>query len=153
MQPPPATLLKRAARLTIEAGCQWQLPESIELSLLLTDDEKIQALNREFRGLDKPTDVLSFPLWEAQPPVGQGARSDASPDAPLLLGDIVISLETAAAQAAEYGHSMERETMFLLVHGLLHLLGYDHELGEQEEKRMFSLQEQIMRQLELLREE
>jgi len=87
-----------------------------ELSLVLCDDAFIQALNRDYRGNDAPTDVLSFAMREGE---------DADPDDPVL-GDIVISAETAARQAAERGHSPAREVQVLLVHGFLHLLGYDH---------------------------
>jgi probable rRNA maturation factor len=91
-----------------------------ELSLMLCDDETIRSLNAQWRGKDSPTDVLSFPQEEALSP-GQFAQP------PPLLGDVVISFETAARQAAELGHSLEHELRALLVHGLLHLLGYDHE--------------------------
>ena len=94
----------------------------VYVSLVLTDDAGIAALNREFRGIAAPTDVLSFPQHEA---AGQVTAVPA--DAPLPLGDIVVSLQRAEAQAHEYGHARARELGFLLVHGLLHLLGYDHE--------------------------
>jgi probable rRNA maturation factor len=133
-------MLIRAAKLTIKHAARWQLPGRLELSLLLTDDERIRALNHAYRRQDKPTDVLSFPLWEHQPPTPPGSAA-------LPLGDIVISLPRAAAQAQELGHSALRETVFLFVHGLLHLLGYDHEQGALEEQHMFALQKQIMAQL------
>jgi probable rRNA maturation factor len=136
----PKAVLTSAAKLTIEAAARWQLPERLELSLLLTNDEGLRVLNRTYRGQDKPTDVLSVPLWEQQPPT--------LPDnAALPLGDIAISLTRAAAQAQELGHSTLREAVFLLVHGLLHLLGYDHEQGIAEEQNMLTLQKQIMSQL------
>lgn len=139
---PPQTLLLRAARATIEAASCWSLPHSLELSLLFTDDDGIRALNRAYRNQDKPTDVLSFPLWEEQPPLLAGRAA-------IPLGDIVISLTRAAAQAQELGHSAPREAVFLFVHGLLHLLGYDHERGAAEERRMFALQKQIMTSLKV----
>jgi probable rRNA maturation factor len=138
---PPKALLLQAARLTIEAAACWRLPPCLELSLLLTDDEGIRALNRAYRGQDKPTDVLSFPLWEEQPPISPGSAA-------LPLGDIVISLARAEAMARELGHSARRETAFLFVHGLLHLLGYDHEQGAAAKRRMFAQQKQIITQLE-----
>jgi len=113
----------------------------VELSLLLTDDEGIRALNRAFRGQDKPTDVLSFPLWEQQSPL-------MALDGALPLGDVVISLTRAAAQARELKHSARREAVFLFVHGLLHLLGYDHEQNAAAKRRMFALQRHIMTQLD-----
>ncbi len=117
-----------------------KLPAEIaaaEISLLLTDDAAIQELNRDYRGKDAPTDVLSFPMNE-------GEDALLPEEGNLLLGDIVISLEKAAAQAELYGHSLERETVFLFIHGLLHLLGYDHERGIEAEKEMFAWQEQII---------
>ena len=92
----------------------------------LTDDAGIRALNRVQRGVDAPTDVLSFPLLE---PAGDPAapRFVLPPEATVHLGDVVLSLPRARLQADEYGHSVEREMAYLLVHGVLHLLGYDHE--------------------------
>jgi probable rRNA maturation factor len=105
-----------------------------ELSIVLCDDAFIHPLNRDYRGKDRPTDVLSFPQRE-------GEESD--PDDPVL-GDIVLSVERAQAQADERGHSLETEIRILLVHGILHLLGYDHEDDadaeemEAEERRILS---------------
>ncbi|MCL1905562.1 MAG: rRNA maturation RNase YbeY [Clostridiales bacterium] len=138
---PPKALLLKTARRTIKTAARWQLPQYMELSLLLTDDEGIRALNNAYRGQDKPTDVLSFPLWEEQPPALAGGGA-------LPLGDIVISLTRAAVQGKELGHSTLREAVFLFVHGLLHLLGYDHELSAAAARRMFALQKQIMAQLD-----
>lgn len=109
--------------------------------MLLTDDEGIRKLNLDYRNLDKPTDVLSFPLWESEPPLF--ARKTT-----LSLGDIVISLERAALQSTEYEHSITREIVFLFIHGLLHLLGYDHELNFEEERRMIDRQKKIINSLE-----
>ena len=100
------------------------------VSVLITDDETIRQLNAHYRGKDKPTDVLSFPLYDEI-----GCLDDEE------LGDIVISLERACKQANEYGHSVEREVAFLTVHSVLHLLGYDHEPDETE---MFEKQREIM---------
>ena len=91
--------------------------EESELSILFVSDKKIQKLNKEYRGIDRPTDVLSFSMEEGE---GGGVN-------PWLLGDVIISLETAVRQAEEKGHSLEKEVLILLVHGILHLLGYDHE--------------------------
>jgi probable rRNA maturation factor len=93
-----------------------------ELSLALVTDPEICALNRQYRGKDKPTDVLSFPL--------------ADELQPSLLGDVVISVETAARQAQRQGHSLREELQTLLIHGILHLLGYDHEVSRREAMRM-----------------
>lgn len=97
-----------------------------EVNVLLTGDEGIHAINLEQRGVDRPTDVLSFPMFELEPGEKPG-EEDADPATGLIpLGDMVISLERAREQAAEYGHSDEREVAYLAVHSVLHLLGYDH---------------------------
>ncbi len=100
------------------------MPENAQVSVTFVDDAAIHELNREHRGVDRPTDVLSFPQFEGdeKPPEG----------IPYVLGDLVVSVETARRQAVEYGHTEEREITFLLVHGFLHLLGYDHETPEEE---------------------
>ena len=108
-----------------------------EVSVTFTDNGGIQALNREYRNIDRDTDVLSFPLFE-----------DAA-DGTKMLGDIVLSLEKCAAQAEEFGHSFERECAFLTVHSTLHLLGYDHETGEADELDMRKRQTEIMDRLGL----
>jgi probable rRNA maturation factor len=95
------------------------------VDLRITDDAGIHALNRAHRGVDAATDVLSFPLQSAVGPPPGGFV--LPPGTPLHLGDVVLSWPRAVAQAAEYGHSLEREVAFLIVHGVLHLLGYDHE--------------------------
>lgn len=94
-----------------------------EVSLVFVDDDYIQQLNLEYRGMDAPTDVLSFALEEGEP------MPDA--DGETILGDVVISLEKAEAQAVEYGHSFLREAAYLTVHGVLHLLGYGHDTVEE----------------------
>lgn len=101
-----------------------------EISLLVTNDETIHSLNKEYRQKDKPTDVLSFPMEDD-----------------VMLGDIVISLDTAKKQADERKINIDREIAFLFIHGLLHLLGYDHETSTEDEKEMFSIQEKILKKL------
>ena len=135
--------LRAAARQTLKS-CAF--PRDAELSLIFTDDAGIRELNRDYRNIDKATDVLSFPQWEA------GDWAEAPEGLPVALGDIVISREKAAAQAQAFGHSELRETVFLFVHGLLHLLGFDHELGRDAEKAMFAKQDEIMQALDLPRE-
>ncbi|MBQ0102018.1 MAG: rRNA maturation RNase YbeY [Firmicutes bacterium] len=108
-----------------------------EISLTFTDNEGIHALNRKYRNVDRPTDVLSFPQFDGRDEIEYDGN-------PVLLGDIVISVEKAAAQAEEYGHSLTRELCFLAVHSVLHLLGYDHERSEKEEKDMFARQKEIL---------
>ena len=125
-----------------------------EVSLVLTDDRGIQRLNRLYRGIDRATDVLSFafdddraaPGSDSAPyaQVGAASGTDRQTQRPAVLGDIVISTERAAAQALDYGHSIEREMAFLTVHGMLHLLGLDHET-EDDRVRMEKLQRQILR--------
>lgn len=111
-----------------------------EVSISLVDAETIHILNREYRGVDRVTDVLSFPLEERDP---EGC---------LLLGDVVINLQKVKEQAEEYGHSEKRELSYLSVHSLLHLLGYDHE--EEEEKRLMrQKEERILASLDLGRDE
>ena len=127
-------LIKRSIKATLE---HQRIENDSEVSVTFTDNEKIHALNLEYRSIDRPTDVLSFPMYEKdelENAVGE-----------ITLGDIVISLERAGEQAEEFGHSFEREVSFLTVHSTLHLLGYDHELSEDDEKEMFSLQDQIMK--------
>lgn len=108
------------------------------LEVNITDDAKIQEINRAYRGLDRPTDVISFAFLDNivnEPPI--------IGEVPRLLGEIIISYETAIRQAEAYGHSLEREMKFLFTHGMLHLLGYDHQDADQE-KIMFDLQDQIL---------
>lgn len=107
------------------------------LTLVLTDNTEIRALNRQFRGVDTPTDVLAF----GQEPTDQPFVT--APDEPPYLGDIILSLSRAQEQAAEHGHSVEAELRLLIVHGVLHLLGYDHITPEQEIK-MWARQDAIL---------
>jgi len=106
----------------------------VELSIVLVSDAQIKRLNKLYRNKDKPTDVLSFPIGEKV-------------EDWLILGDIVISVDTARRQAQELGYSLEEELKRLLVHGLVHLLGYDHELEGEEEKKFFELEEFVLREL------
>jgi probable rRNA maturation factor len=117
-----------------------------EVALTFVDDEEIQALNKAYREKDKPTDVLSFPQWEDNDDEMTIVydEDDAPEEDAEMIGDIVISLQTAKRQAEEFGHSLEREVCFLFVHGFLHLLGYDHEEGDAEEAEMFAKQDQIL---------
>ena len=98
-----------------------------EVSILLTGDKDIRRLNQEFRSIDQPTDVLSFP---------QNADEDPSIPEEIILGDIAVSLDIAKAQAKEHGLDFKEEIILLLIHGILHLLGYDHEISEKEEEKM-----------------
>lgn len=137
--------LKMLIRRAVCATLEYELyGNDCEISVTLTDNEGIHALNKQFRGIDSPTDVLSFPLVEYEgtdePPVDEDGN---------MLGDIVISLERAEEQADEFGHSFEREVAFLCVHSMLHLLGYDHVNSEDEDKEMRRRQSEIMDRLGL----
>lgn len=109
--------------------------QNVELSLTLTDDEKIRQINRAWRNKDKPTDVLSFPMEET---VGYKYR---------VLGDVIISAPFAERQAEEIGYSYRDEVLRLMIHGILHLLGYDHEKSEEDERVMFEIQNRIFNKL------
>lgn len=118
-----------AGAILASMGCT-----SVELSILFMDDEGIRDLNRDYRKKDKPTDVLSFPMRE-------GEFSELNPG---LLGDVVISLDTASMQAVENGKTMEEEVTFLLIHGILHLLGFDHEQSAAEARLMQAKENEIL---------
>lgn len=121
-----------------------ELGENVAVSMTLVDDEAIAELNREHRGLDRPTDVLSFSQLEGE------EMGDLPEGEPLPIGDIVISLERCQSQAADYGHSFERELGFLAAHGMLHLLGWDHQTPE-DETAMMAKTEEILSGLGLSR--
>lgn len=138
--------LKMLIRAAVEATLDYEQYENpAEVSITFTDNEDIHALNQKFRGVDRPTDVLSFPLFDYE------GESEEPPVDELIgmLGDVVLSLEQAARQAEEYGHSFEREVAFLTVHSMLHLLGYDHETGDEDEADMRARQRAIMENLGL----
>ena len=110
------------------------------VSVSIVDNEFIHNLNREYRNIDRPTDVVSFAFLDND----KDRKKKLQSKGPVILGDIYISYMKAEEQAQEYGHSIARELRFLFVHGLLHLLGYDH-MNEEDEKVMFSLQEEILK--------
>ena len=118
-----------------------------EISVSFVDNKKIHELNREYREKDRPTDVLSFPMWEKDE-LADGTALDGHA---VTLGDIIISAEKARAQAEEYGHSIEREITFLSVHSTLHLLGYDHEVSAEDEAYMNKKQEEVLTKIGLPR--
>ena len=113
------------------------IPDS-DLDLTLVGDRAIRDLNRKFRGIDRATDVLSFPLWEKKEAFQNGQ----------FLGDLVLSLPTLQRQAKELGHSFFEEMTFLIIHGTLHLLGYDHELSKKEAVKMRTMEKKLMRKME-----
>lgn len=134
------TLLQHAAEAELVA-------QDAELSVTFVDNEKIKEINRVYRSKDQVTDVISFAMEEQ----GEGEVSIVGVDMPPVLGDIIISVPRASEQAEEYGHSFTRELGFLAVHGLLHLLGYDH-MTEEDEKKMFGKQKEILDAYGLKRE-
>lgn len=111
------------------------IEDDVEVSCVLVDDERIHEINREYRHIDRSTDVISFAMEDNDQFYVEGM--------PRSLGDIFISVDHAKKQAEEYGHSLKREMCFLFTHGILHLLGYDHMTDEQE-KEMFGLQDEIL---------
>lgn len=131
-------------KVTAEVATVYGLQETDELGVMLCGNARIQELNREYRHMDKPTDVLSFALNE-----GDMAESEAEH---ALLGDIIISLERTAQQAEEYGHGMERELAYLTVHGCLHILGYDH-MEPEDKKEMREEEEFVLTRLGYVRED
>ena len=137
-------LIRKTIRAALEAE-GMTLP--CEVDVLLTDDAGIQAINREMRGVDRPTDVLSFPAFDLIPGELPGPE-DADPATGLVpLGDMCLSLERLKAQAKEYGHSNRRELAYLVVHSVLHLLGYDHLDEGPEKARMRAREEAILGEL------
>ena len=128
-EPPPQEALVRAARAAL---AYQSAPPQADLTIVLSDDAQLRELNRAYRGVDAPTDVLSFPAGETDPETG----------APYL-GDVLISVPRAAEQAAAAGHSLADELQLLVVHGILHLLGHDH-AGTEDKARMWAMQAQIL---------
>lgn len=128
----PLKLRRRIRRAAMAVLSAEQVDGLCELSVLLTDDEGIHVINREFRDVDKPTDVLSFPMGDTDPRTGR-----------LLLGDMVLNVDRARAQGEEYGHGADHEISYLTVHSVLHLLGYDH-VDEGEMKRAMRAREKVV---------
>jgi probable rRNA maturation factor len=133
-------------RVLEKALISEDVPNTIEISLVITGQERIQELNRDYRGLDKPTDVLSFAMTEQK----AGEEQEAflgPPDGIMHLGEVIISYPQAAIQAAENGHSIQREMAVLIVHGVLHILGYDHE-KEEMEPAMKAREKEVLAEIE-----
>lgn len=132
---------KKAIKKAAETALKFENEtRKTELSVTVCNDGYIRELNRDYRGKDKATDVLSFPASDELDEINYDTGA-------VILGDIVISIDTAERQAKEYGNTLEREISFLTVHGMLHLLGFDHEISEDEEKIMFSEQKAIIKEL------
>nr|MBC8539784.1 rRNA maturation RNase YbeY [Congzhengia minquanensis] len=122
-----------------------------EVSLTFTDNSGIKERNQIARGIDKPTDVLSFPMLDYEADGTLEICDEDLSEGAVVLGDILISMERAVSQSEEYGHSLKRELCFLTVHSMLHLLGYDHERSQKEEALMFEKQDEILNQLGITR--
>ena len=134
------SLIRRAILATLDyEGFEYDT----EVSVTFCDNEYIKVLNNEFRNKDSATDVLSFPMYDIDE-----LESETNPDGSVSLGDIVISLERAAEQASELGHSLKGEVAFLVIHSTLHLLGYDHELSKDDEEAQCLAQREIVETLE-----
>lgn len=148
---------KVAADVIMEALSFEKCPYEAEVSILLSDNEGIRRLNREHRGIDAPTDVLSFPNVDYKSPADFSALEDTAEDyfnpesGELVLGDIAINVERVYGQALEYGHSTLREYAFLIAHSMLHLLGYDH-MEEDEAEVMETRQEEILKRIGINRD-
>ena len=146
-----AVKLPNGLRMLIRRCCQAvitmeQFPENAEVDVTLVDNDTIRTINRQQRNIDKVTDVLSFPL-------GEGGVYDLDPvTGNRMLGDVVLSVERAALQAQDYGHSFQREVGYLTVHSMLHLLGYDHVNGGLEAVRMREKEETVMKSVGLPRD-
>ncbi|MCG7336411.1 rRNA maturation RNase YbeY [Sporosarcina sp. ACRSM] len=134
------TVIELIRKLLAHAATEEQVASGAEVSLTFMTDEAIQAVNAEYRGKDVPTDVISFALEE----MTEGELAIVAEEGmPVVLGDIIISVETAQRQAEEYGHDFNREIGFLALHGFLHLLGYDH-MTDEDEAVMFGRQREIL---------
>lgn len=129
---------------TLEKVCLKSLQyeefnDDCEISLSIVTNDEIHDINKQFRNIDSPTDVLSFPQLTFE----EGEEADVNENGEIVLGDIIISIDRAKEQAEEYGHSLKRELAFLSVHSMLHLMGYDHMVPEEEED-MFRRQKEIL---------
>ncbi|MDO4870105.1 MAG: rRNA maturation RNase YbeY [Bacillota bacterium] len=126
-----------------ETGIEILDPDVVEISLSFVSMDEIHELNRDYRGVDRPTDVLSFPMIDDFAALQEMYEDMEQTPEELLLGDVVICLEKALQQAEEYGHSPEREVVYLFTHSVLHLLGYDH-MTDEDKKIMRAREKQIM---------
>ena len=148
---------KETARLVVEACLEQEdCPYEVEIDLLLTNDEEIHKINLEYRGIDRPTDVLSFPLADYPAPgdftlVEENSTEYFNPETgELMLGDIIISADKVREQAEKYNHSIRREFAFLVAHSMFHLMGYDH-IEPEEAVQMEARQNQVLEALKIAR--
>ena len=133
-------------RVALQALVAEDVASSVELGLVIADEETVRRLNLDFRGQDESTDVLAFSLLP-EPFEGEGVPFAAPPDGVLHLGEVIVSYPQAVRQAMEHQHPVEREVALLIIHGVLHLLGYDHDEPDQE-TRMRAREEKILKELE-----
>lgn len=145
IEPEIKKAMKDAIDLTLK---EENIENKCEISIVLTNNKKIHVLNKEARGVDRATDVLSFPIISDDDSIGDIDIGTGN----LILGDIVISAERAKEQSEMYGHSLKREMAFLCVHSTLHLLGYDHETSKEDEIYMNEKQEEILTKLNITRD-
>ena len=132
-------IMEAVEKACLETLKYEEFDEDCEISLSFVTNEEIHQINRQFRNVDAPTDVLSFPQLTFE----EGEEADVNENGEIVLGDIIISVERAEEQAEEYGHGLKREIAFLTVHSMLHLLGYDH-MEKDEEEDMFRRQKEIL---------
>ena len=132
-------IMEAVEKACLETLKYEEIDEDCEISLSFVTNEEIHKINRQFRNVDAPTDVLSFPQLTFE----EGEEADVNENGEIVLGDIIISVERAKEQAEEYGHGLKREIAFLTVHSMLHLLGYDH-MEKDEEEDMFRRQKEIL---------
>lgn len=151
--------IEKTAFLVMEEALALEgCPYEVEINVLLTDNQGIRAYNKEYRGIDTETDVLSFPNVDYQQPADFSLAEEREEDyfnpetGELLLGDIIINVDKVLEQAGSYGHSPLREYAFLVAHSMLHLLGYDHVNGEEEAAIMEKKQSQILERLHITRD-
>lgn len=143
--------LKKEYEQTIDLAVKESLlfenfEKECEISVSIVDNEEIQQINQQFRNINRPTDVLSFPQLTFE----ENEKIETNEKGEVLLGDIILSIEKAKSQSEEYGHCLKREIAFLTVHSMLHLLGYDH-MTEEEEKEMFEKQTKILEKMNIPR--
>ena len=151
-QPIVSTIISKCIEATLKAE---NIPVKCEINVLVTNDKGIHAINKASRDIDRPTDVLSFPMFQLEagnPPEDWEEYSDIETDM-CPLGDMCISLERAVAQAKEFGHSVRREVGYLTIHSMLHLLGYDHLDEGEQKKQMRAREEAILAVLGIVRED
>lgn len=138
-------LLKKVVQAVLE---EEEIVHDLYISITLTNNEEIHKINKQYRDVDRPTDVLSFPMYEREEI--PALKKDDNIFEEEILGDIIISIPKVKEQAEEYGHSFERELAYLTTHGMLHLLGYDHMIDEEKEQ-MRAKEEKILEKLNILR--